>query len=605
MVIMTKTNVKLRISSAILILLMLLSFVPITANAAAEYSADGATSFVFSDGEITVTEGIYSGYKTDGTALTISESGTYIVSGSCSDGSIKIKKGTTGVTLVLNGISLTSQSTAPIACNKSSEVNIVVVSGTVNTLTDNALNNDESYPDNENAENAVIKCKDGSKVTIDGSGTLNITANGKNGIKSGATTEEEGEASLTIRNVTLNITASVNDAINAEQLLNIESGNLNISAADDAIHCDLEMNVGASGAVGPVIKIATCYEGLEAATLNIFSGNISILSSDDCLNAANSDLSNYSFSMNISGGTIVAYSSSGDGFDSNGSMTISGGTVIVWTANTADNEPLDADGTITVSGGTVLAAGGSAGMGMNLNASQAYVIYGASANMGGGRPGGMRPGGQGGNFGPQRPGNQDNENDGQIGFPDGQQPGNFDESQQPPQAELSGNFIQSEQSGSFIQITKDSEIVIKDESGNVLLSSTAFCNASYVFFSSSELSVANNYTLYSDNAEVATSAAQSGSTSGAGGNLPANPGNGQRPDQPDFPSLPGNNATDTPSSGNEDTVSGDGNNNSSGTGKTTDSNSVDGYLITVIALASVSVIAILAVVICCRKKSAK
>ncbi len=68
--------------------------------------------------------------------------------------------------------------------------------------------------------------------------------------------------------------------------------------------------------------------------------------------------------MTISGGTIDAYSSAGDGFDSNGDLTITGDTVIVWTANTADNEPLDADGTITVSGGTVLAAGGSSGMGM-------------------------------------------------------------------------------------------------------------------------------------------------------------------------------------------------------------------------------------------------
>ena len=69
--------------------------------------------------------------------------------------------------------------------------------------------------------------------------------------------------------------------------------------------------------------------------------------------------------MTISGGTIDAYSSAGDGFDSNGDLTITGGTVIVWTANTVDNEPLDADGTITASGGTVLAAGGSSGMGMN------------------------------------------------------------------------------------------------------------------------------------------------------------------------------------------------------------------------------------------------
>lgn len=46
----------------------------------------------------------------------------------------------------------------------------------------------------------------------------------------------------------------------------------------------------------------------------MLSGNISILSYDDCLSAANSDLSNYDFSMNLSGGTINAYSSEGDGF---------------------------------------------------------------------------------------------------------------------------------------------------------------------------------------------------------------------------------------------------------------------------------------------------
>ena len=87
----------------------------------------------------------------------------------------------------MDGLTLTSSDTAPIACNKSSEVTIVAASGTTNTLTDSAQSNDNSYPDNEKTENAVIKCKDGSDVTICGSGTLNITATGKNGIKSGAT----------------------------------------------------------------------------------------------------------------------------------------------------------------------------------------------------------------------------------------------------------------------------------------------------------------------------------------------------------------------------------------------------------------------------------
>ena len=126
----------------------------------------------------------------------------------------------------------------------------------------------------------------------------------------------------------------------------------------------------------------------------MYSGNIRIYSEDDCLNAANSDLGDYDFSLLIAGGALYMYSVSGDGIDSNGSLTISGGVTEVWTANTADNHPLDADGTITVTGGTVFAAGGSAGMGINLSSSQANVRFG-SASIGGGDhgsfPGGRAP----------------------------------------------------------------------------------------------------------------------------------------------------------------------------------------------------------------------
>ena len=342
------------------------------------YSADAA--FTFSDSGIKAT-GSSDGYEIDGTHLAIKSAGTYSLSGSCADGSIEVKKGTTGVTLILNGLELDSADTAPISCNKSTEVTIVAADGSVNALSDSAENNDDEYPDNENAENAVIKCKDGSNVTLCGTGTINITANGKNGIKSGAATGEEGDASLTIKELTLNISVPVNDAINAEQLLNIESGTLNISAADDAVHSDLVLNIGAAGTDGPTIDISECYEGLEAAELNVLSGNISIMSSDDCMNAASSDLSNYDLSMNISGGTINAYSSEGDGFDSNGDLNISGGIIAVWTANRADNQPLDSDGTLNISGGTVLAAGASNGMGLSINAEQAYVTFSASGQL--------------------------------------------------------------------------------------------------------------------------------------------------------------------------------------------------------------------------------
>ena len=318
----------------------------------AEVSLEGATTLTFTGSGVAASDGDYTGYEIDGTALTIDGAGTYILTGTCGNGSVTVKKGTTGVTLVLNGLDLTSADTAPITCNKSTEVTICAAPGSVNVLTDSAENNDESYPDNENAENAVIKCKDGAQVTLCGTGSLTVNAKGKNGIKSGASTAEEGEASLTIRELALTIDAPVNDAVNAEQLLAIESGTLTISAGDDALHCDLALNIGADGTAGPTITMTDCCEGIEGATLNIYSGDIAINAADDCLNAANSDLSGYDFSINISGGTVA-----------------------VWSVSSADNQPLDADGAIRITGGTVLAAGGSSGMGMSLTTEQPCVLF--------------------------------------------------------------------------------------------------------------------------------------------------------------------------------------------------------------------------------------
>lgn len=436
-------------------------------NSTADAASD--VTFTFTDSNVTAAGETNTGYEIDGTALTITDSGTYTVSGGCADGSIKVKKGTTGVTLVLSGLTLTSEDTAAITCGKSSEVTILVSNGTENSLSDTEQNNDDNYPENENAENAVIKCKDGSTVTLCGDGELTITANGKNGIKSGVTTDEDGEASLTIRDLTLNIDAPVNDAINAEQLLNVESGTLTIDAADDAIHCDLMLNIGADGTDGPTIDITNCCEGLEGAELNVCSGDITINASDDCLNAANSGLSDYDFTMTISGGAIDAYTSGGDGFDSNGELTITGGTVVVWTANTADNEPLDADGTITVSGGTVLAAGGSSGMGMNLEAAQPCVIYGSTGF--GGMPGST-------------------------------------------QSSL---------------IAADADFTIEDADGNAVYSGTARCGANFILFSSANVVADSAYTLKAGDSSTEETA-QSGTVStgmGMGGGFP---GGGQKPD---------------------------------------------------------------------------
>ena len=602
-----------------------------TSQSTSENLSKAEVTFTFSDSGIEAAltslgdESTSEKYEIADTSLVIKEAGVYVLAGSCTDGNVKVKKGTTGVVLVLNGLTLTSADTAVIACNKSSQVTIEAAAGSENTLTDSAQNNEDNYPDNENVENAVLKCKDGSQVVLCGTGILNINANGKNGIKSGATTTEEGEASLTIKELTLNITAPVNDAINAEQLLNVESGSLTISAADDAVHCDLVLNIGEEGTQGPSITITECNEGLEGATVNIVSGEIDITASDDCINVANSSLNGYDFEMNISGGTINAYTSNGDGFDSNADMNISGGTVVVWSANSADNEPLDADGTITISGGIVLAAGGGSGMGMNLEASQSCVIFGSDSfgGFGGGMEGGFgsfgsRPGsfgqsssdpqnnaqgnsegstessqnaspnasqngspnrspsgsdgngvpaGQGDENGPADmeggmtpPNLPENNGTGALsGQPDGNGSANTDGSMTPPELpENSGTGTPSGQPGGSSSIAAGDTFTITDASGNVVYSGTAVCNANYLIFSSEEVTAKESYTLSSNDTEIETSEAASGtvesgfSFGGRGGQ----PGGGR-------PGSNTNGSTDGAASGSTD-----GNTNGAASGNT-------------------------------------
>lgn len=297
----------------------------------------------------------------------------------------------------------------------------------------------------------------------------------------------------------------------------MKSGTITIDAGDDALHADYALAIGESGTAGPTITINSCYEGLAGANLLVASGAITIYSEDDCLNAANSDLTGYDFTMDITGGTIWAYAASDDGLDSNGSLTISGGTLTVWTANTADNQALDADGTITVSGGTVFAAGGSAGMGMTLSASQPYVTFGTQASQpgqGGSQP--QQPGGaqttdtqrtppekpQGstdGSSAPEPPtgGGQPGQDarQGTSGAPDGQggmaQPGGV----------------------SSLGIQSGSAVTVQDADGNTLFDGEAPCAVSTVFFSSPDLTDGETSTLTSDGEGVATATA---STDGSG-----------------------------------------------------------------------------------------
>ncbi len=198
------------------------------------------TVFTFSDNGITAS-GSESGYKIENNQLTIQSAGNYCVTGSCSDGQVKVKKSVTGVKLTLSDLSLKCTDSAPVVCNKSTQA-VIIIDGTV-SLEDTINNNDEyvlaqdSSAETDDVENAVMKFKGNSKILLTGSGTLNITAKAKNGIKSGAVldsdedTELAGDSSaayLITEGITLNVDATdvyqpdsdtYGDGINAERYL--------------------------------------------------------------------------------------------------------------------------------------------------------------------------------------------------------------------------------------------------------------------------------------------------------------------------------------------------------------------------------------------------
>lgn len=511
-----------KILATVMVLTITAAFIPLGVRA-----ANDSATFTFTDSGIS---GSADGAEIDGTTLTITTAGTYTVTGSCSEGSIVVKKGTTGVTLVLKDLTLSSSVTAPVVCKKTTEVTLDI-QGTVSL-------NDKEDPANEDSsdeavadafEGAAIKAKDGSTLVIRGSGTLNVNGSDcKNGIKGGATTDitiqsgtvnvkaaSNGIASdgtLTITGGTINVEAG-NDGIKSDPdsddteskgTLTITGGSVTVSAADDGLKAGYDLILGTKGSsTGPTINITKSNEGIEGANIEFNSGSGTIRSSDDGINAANSDLTDYSFLFTVNGGkwTINA---DGDGIDSNGDIVNNGGEVIVYGAANSGNGAVDIgeSGNVwTSNGGSILAIGMN-GMAIVPN-SGTYVAFGTT-----GMGGGMMPGGNMGGAPAQSDaiGGQTPPNGGMNG-------------QAQPSGAMGG---MNNNSSGTVSIQNGSTIVIKDSSGNTVAETTGVKNANCVVFASDTLKDGETYTLVINGTEAATATASNGNGSAAPG------GNGQQ-----------------------------------------------------------------------------
>ena len=325
--------------------------------------------------------------------ITIKDEGTYILSGSLSDGMVIVEaEDTDKVQIVLNGASISNDQSAALYVRSADKVFVTTASGTENTLEHSG----SSYTaiDENNIDAAIFSKSD---LTLNGEGTLTVTAQEGHGIVSkddlvltsgtyvitSASHGLSGKDSVRIANGTYTI-VSGKDGIHAENkddsssgFVYLAGGTYTISAGDDGIHAASNVTISDGK-----IDIAQSYEGIEGLSIDIAGGEITVLASDDGINAAGGNDSSGSEGfqgggdqfaategayIQISGG-VLHVNASGDGIDSNGDITVSGGETYVSGPTNDGNGSLDYNGSAQITGG-IFAASGSSGMAQNFDSS--------------------------------------------------------------------------------------------------------------------------------------------------------------------------------------------------------------------------------------------
>lgn len=222
------------------------------------WDTDSATKIAL-NGSSAVING--SGASVSNSTVTINKAGTYVLSGTLSDGQIIIAAAEKDkVHLVLNGAKLTCTDNAPIYAKQADKVIVTLAEGTTNSVTDGS---NYSLASGEDEPNAAIFSK--SDLTINGSGTLDVDGNYKNGIV--------GKDDLVITGGTINVTA-VNDGLRGRDSVAVKDGSLTIKAKGDGIQSnnDEDADKGWISLDGGTFNIVSQQDAVQAETILQING---------------------------------------------------------------------------------------------------------------------------------------------------------------------------------------------------------------------------------------------------------------------------------------------------------------------------------------------
>ncbi|MGN0243582.1 MAG: carbohydrate-binding domain-containing protein [Lachnospiraceae bacterium] len=352
-----------------------------------------------------------SGITIDGTGVaaedgivTIQHAGTYEITGSLSDGQIRVEADhdTDTVEVLLNNVTLSNSTSAPFYVVSADKTKIVLADDSENTFTDAST---YVYAEGEDEPNACIFAKDDLtiKAVDDGAGTGALIVNGNynNGI--------HGKDDLKITGGHLTVSA-VNNGIKGKDSVTIKGGTLDVTAGVDGIESDNEEDAtkGIVTISGGDITVEATDEGICAfRQVVITGGNINVTAGDSSLGEAGEGNGIKGQELLwVQGGTIdiTCY---GDGLKAKntadetvGNITIDGGMITI----KASDDGVHAEQILTVNDGTIDVQGitsssayeGLEALIININGGNIHVLtsddginaYGGTDNSGNMGPGG-------------------------------------------------------------------------------------------------------------------------------------------------------------------------------------------------------------------------
>ena len=249
-----------------------------------------------------------SGAKADGSTITITEEGVYIVSGTLEDGQIIVDASDSDkVQIVLDGVHINCETNAAIYVREADKVFITLAENSSNTL---GGGNEYTQID-DNTVDGVIFSK--SDLVCNGTGSLTIEADYKHGIVS--------KDDLVITGGTYKITAADN-GITAKDQLKILDGSFDIDAANSAVKAKNADNaeLGNIYIAGGIFTIEAEQDGFHATgSIVVDDGTITVNSGDDGFHAELDTI--------IRGGTILVEKSN-EGLEGK-RVVVNGGDITV------------------------------------------------------------------------------------------------------------------------------------------------------------------------------------------------------------------------------------------------------------------------------------